>query len=103
LKQIEAVDVVTPVSVERFTGSNRGYLPWPAPKEFAGEAQKNGVSKTLQRLRVFHIVGQWAEPCIPLRGFPKWGVLSFDNFARTMAKNLWQRLQDEDASSQKDN
>ncbi len=58
--QIEAVDVVTPVSVEHNTASCRGYLPWPAPKEIANEVLKNGVSKTLPGLRGFHMVGQWA-------------------------------------------
>ena len=58
--QIEAVDVVTPISVEHFTASCRGYLPWPAPKEIANGVLKNGVSKTLPGLRGFHMVGQWA-------------------------------------------
>ncbi len=58
--QIEAVDVVTPISVEHWTGSCRGYLPWPAPKDIAQEVIKNGVSKTLPGLQGFHMVGQWA-------------------------------------------
>jgi len=58
--QIEAVDVVTPVSVEHFTAAHRGYLPWPAPKEIAKAVAKNGVGKTLPGLEGFHMVGQWA-------------------------------------------
>lgn len=58
--QIEAVDVVTPISVEHYTTSYRGYLPWPAPKELAKEVAKNGVSKTLPGLKQFYMVGQWA-------------------------------------------
>lgn len=59
--QIEAVDVVTPVSVEHWTGGYRGFgQPWPAPKEYAKEINKNGVSKTLPGLQNFYMVGQWA-------------------------------------------
>jgi phytoene dehydrogenase-like protein len=60
-KQVEAVDVVTPVSVEHWTGGYRGFAqPWPAPKEYAKEINKNGVSKTLPGLQNFYMVGQWA-------------------------------------------
>jgi phytoene dehydrogenase-like protein len=60
-EQIEAVDVVTPVSVEHWTGGYRGFAqPWPAPQELAGEINKNGVSKTLPGLQNFYMVGQWA-------------------------------------------
>jgi phytoene dehydrogenase-like protein len=59
--QIEAVDVVTPVSVEHWTGGYRGFAqPWPAPQELAQEINKNGVSKTLPGLQNFYMVGQWA-------------------------------------------
>ena len=60
-EQIEAVDVVTPVSVEHWTGGYRGFAqPWPAPQELAEEINKNGVSKTLPGLQNFYMVGQWA-------------------------------------------
>ena len=60
-EQIEAVDVVTPVSVEHWTGGYRGFAqPWPAPQELAEEVNKNGVSKTLPGLQNFYMVGQWA-------------------------------------------
>ena len=60
-KQIEAFDVVTPVSVEHWTGGYRGFAqPWPAPAEFAKEINKNGVSKKLPGLQNFYMVGQWA-------------------------------------------
>jgi phytoene dehydrogenase-like protein len=59
--QIEAVDVVTPVTVEHWTGGYRGFAqPWPPPQELAGEINKNGVSKTLPGLQNFFMVGQWA-------------------------------------------
>jgi phytoene dehydrogenase-like protein len=60
-KQVEAVDVVTPVSVEHWTGGYRGFAqPWPPPKELAKEINKKGVSKTLPGLQNFYMVGQWA-------------------------------------------
>ena len=59
--QIEAVDVVTPVSVEHWTSAYRGYcVAYSAPEEIANEVLKNGVSKTLPGLQRFHMVGQWA-------------------------------------------
>jgi phytoene dehydrogenase-like protein len=64
--KIEAVDVVTPVSVERWTGSYRGCQAWPAPKEYAKEITKKGVSRTLPNLRNFYMVGQFAGGTIGL-------------------------------------
>jgi phytoene dehydrogenase-like protein len=63
LKQkIEAFDVVTPVSVEHWTGGYRGFAqPWPPSPELFKEINKNGgVSKTLPGLSNFYMVGQWA-------------------------------------------
>jgi len=61
IKHIEAVDVVTTVSVEHWTGGYRGFAqPWPPTKELAKEINKNGVSKTLPGLKNFYMVGQWA-------------------------------------------
>jgi phytoene dehydrogenase-like protein len=64
--QIEAIDVVTPVSVEHWTGAYRGYQAWPAPKEFAKDISKDGVSRTLPGLQNFYMVGQWAGGTIGL-------------------------------------
>ena len=58
--KIEAVDVVTPISVEHWTGSYHGYQAWGAPKEYDAIVRKNGVSKTLPGLKNFYMVGQWA-------------------------------------------
>jgi phytoene dehydrogenase-like protein len=61
MAQIEAVDVVTPVSVEHWTGGYRGFAqPWPAPAELSKDINKNGVSRTLPGLQNFYMVGQWA-------------------------------------------
>lgn len=60
-KQIEVIDVVTPVSVMHFTDAFRGScVPWPAPEAISREVSKNGVSKTLLGLESFYMVGQWA-------------------------------------------
>jgi phytoene dehydrogenase-like protein len=65
-RNIEATDVVTPVSVENWTGSYRGCQAWPAPQEYVKEIQKNGVSKVLPGLQNFYMVGQWAGGTIGL-------------------------------------
>ena len=64
--QIEAQDVVTPVSVEHWTSSYRGCQAWGAPKEYAKQASKNGISKTLPGFENFYMVGQWAGGTIGL-------------------------------------
>ncbi|MCW3996043.1 MAG: NAD(P)/FAD-dependent oxidoreductase [Candidatus Bathyarchaeota archaeon] len=64
--QIEAQDVVTPVSVEHWTGSYRGCQAWGVPKRYAKQMAKNGVSKTLPGLSSFYMVGQWAAGNIGL-------------------------------------
>ncbi len=64
--KIEATDVVTPVSVEHWTGAFRGCQAWGAPKEITKQVSKNGVSKALPGLRNFYMVGQWAGGTIGL-------------------------------------
>jgi phytoene dehydrogenase-like protein len=64
--QIEAVDVVTPISLEHWTAAYRGFQAWPAPKGIAKEVSKKGVSKTLPGLKNFYMVGQWAAGTIGL-------------------------------------
>ncbi len=64
--QIEATDVVTPISAEHWTGTYRGCQAYGAPKEYAKEVAKNGVSKTLPGLQNFYMVGQWAGGTIGL-------------------------------------
>jgi len=57
---IEAIDVATPLTVERWTASHRGCQAWPAPTELQKEINKNGLYKTLPGLANFYGVGQWA-------------------------------------------
>ncbi len=63
---IEATEVVTLISTEHWTGTYRGCQAWGAPKEYAKEVTKNGVSKTLPGLQNFYMVGQWAGGTIGL-------------------------------------
>ena len=65
-KNLEATDVVTPVSALHWTGAYRGCQAWGAPKEYQKEVAKNGVSKTLPGLENFYMVGQWAGGTIGL-------------------------------------
>jgi len=83
--QIEVVDVATPVSVEHWLAAYRGYcVPYPAPKEFANEVSKNGVSKTLPGLQGFYMVGQWA------------GALYSTNQVSLMGRELVRQLYNKD-------
>jgi phytoene dehydrogenase-like protein len=63
---IEAVDVVTPLSVEHWTRAYRGGQAWGAPKEYLNEVNQRGVSKTLPGLENFFMVGQWAGGMVGL-------------------------------------
>ena len=64
--QIETTDIVTPVSAEHWTNAYRGCQTWAAPKEYAKEISKNGVSKTLPGLENFYMVGQWSVGMVGL-------------------------------------
>jgi len=60
-QQVEVVDVATPVTVERFTGSHLGYQAWGVPNQSMLDALSGkGLSKTLPGLEGFYMVGQWA-------------------------------------------
>jgi len=63
---IEATEIVTPISVENWTAAYRGCQAWGAPKEYLKEVTKNGVSKRLPGLKNFYMVGQWAIGTIGL-------------------------------------
>jgi phytoene dehydrogenase-like protein len=81
--QIEATDVVTPISAERWTGSYHGYQAWGAPKEHANEISKKGLSKTLPGLKNFHMVGQWSIAQVGLNT----AVLTGRNLVRDICKS----------------
>jgi len=62
LEQIEASDVATPLSYERYTGNwqgaTSGWLLTPQTMRM----MIMGVGKTLPGLRNFYMAGQWVEP-----------------------------------------
>jgi phytoene dehydrogenase-like protein len=58
-RQVEMVDVATPVTIERYTGSYHG-LQAEVPKGKAMSILTGGWCPTLPGLRNFRMVGQWA-------------------------------------------
>ncbi|MEW5867044.1 MAG: NAD(P)/FAD-dependent oxidoreductase [Bacillota bacterium] len=62
-KQVEVVDVATPLTFERYTGNWQGLQAWLPPGGGFSLSMK-GFSKTLPGLKNFHMVGQWAEAMI---------------------------------------
>jgi phytoene dehydrogenase-like protein len=63
--QVEAEDVMTPVTVERYLGAYRGLQAWP-PKLDVGTLMREGLSPTLPGLSNFYMVGQYAQGMIGL-------------------------------------
>jgi phytoene dehydrogenase-like protein len=82
-KQVEVWDVITPVTVERYTNNFHGYEPW-IPKEAASKIMRKGLSATLPGLRDFHMVGHWSAATI---GIPTVAV---------MGRNLVKKICKED-------
>ena len=61
--QVEAVDVATPLTYERYTGNWQGSMEgWLITTETMGMAFGKGMDKTLPGLEGFYMVGQWVEP-----------------------------------------
>jgi phytoene dehydrogenase-like protein len=61
--QIEAVDVATPLTTERYTGNWQGSMEgWLITTKTAGMMFTGGMSKTLPGLDRFYMAGQWVEP-----------------------------------------
>lgn len=57
--RIEAMDVATPVTTERYTGTGHGYRTSPLTF-LKGAATGKGLSMTIPGLKDFYMVGQWA-------------------------------------------
>jgi phytoene dehydrogenase-like protein len=57
-RDIEAVDVATPLTTERYTASYRGSIQGWA---LAGEILQKGLDKTVPGLENFYMIGQWVE------------------------------------------
>ena len=64
-QQVEVVDVATPLTTERYTGSAHGFQP-SLSQMLWGTVTGNGLSKTLPGLKGFYMAGQWAgAPGLP--------------------------------------
>ncbi|HTY47708.1 MAG TPA: FAD-dependent oxidoreductase [Methanomassiliicoccales archaeon] len=63
--QVEAWDVITPVTTERYLGAYRGLQAWPSKVEMS-TLMKEGLSTTLPGLEGFYMVGQYAQGTIGL-------------------------------------
>jgi phytoene dehydrogenase-like protein len=61
--QVEAVDVATPLTTERYTGNWQGSIEgWMITPKTAGMLFRGGMRKTLPGLDRFYMAGQWVEP-----------------------------------------
>ncbi|MBN1580321.1 MAG: NAD(P)/FAD-dependent oxidoreductase [Anaerolineae bacterium] len=61
-EQVEAVDVATPLTYERYTGNWQGSMEGWLPTTQAGGIMGKGMDKTLPGLGNFYMIGQWVEP-----------------------------------------
>jgi phytoene dehydrogenase-like protein len=62
-EQVDVVDVATPVTFARYTGSWHGFqaaLPGEGPRVFLNALSGKGWCRTLPGLKDFYMVGQWA-------------------------------------------
>jgi phytoene dehydrogenase-like protein len=76
-KQIEAIDVATPMTVERYTGNWQGSrMGWLITTDTM-MSMLNGMDKTLPGLKDFYMCGQWVEPggSLPLAARSGRGVI----------------------------
>jgi phytoene dehydrogenase-like protein len=61
--QVEAVDVATPVTYERYTANWRGSIyGWAMAPRKMSLMMGQGMRKTLPGLQNFYMIGQWVEP-----------------------------------------
>ena len=62
-KNIEVIDVATPLTTERYTGNWRGSMEgWLVTTKNISLAFGKGMKKTLPGLENFYMTGQWVEP-----------------------------------------
>jgi len=61
--RVEAVDVATPLTTERYTGNWQGSMEsWMITTKTIGMMMGKGMSKTLPGLDGFYMIGQWVQP-----------------------------------------
>ncbi len=61
-KQVEIVDVATPLTFERYTGNWQGSQAWPPMGEL--DVTSGGFTRGLPGLKNFYMAGQWATGAI---------------------------------------
>ena len=62
-KNLEVIDVATPLTTERYTGNWRGSMEgWLVTTKNINLAFGEGMRKTLPGLENFYMIGQWVEP-----------------------------------------
>ncbi len=62
-KDVEVVDVATPLTTERYTGNWQGsFEGWRLTTENMSKVFSGGLPHTLQGLKNFYMIGQWVEP-----------------------------------------
>ena len=64
-RQIEAIDVATPLTIERYTNNFHGLQAW-FPKRGILRMLLSGISRTLPGLKNFYMAGQWSSMAIGL-------------------------------------
>ncbi|MFN8486197.1 MAG: NAD(P)/FAD-dependent oxidoreductase [Caldilineaceae bacterium] len=61
--QVEAIDVATPITYERYTANWRGSIyGWAMTMRKMALMMGKGMQKNLPGLRNFYMIGQWVEP-----------------------------------------
>jgi phytoene dehydrogenase-like protein len=62
-EQVEAVDVATPITYERYTANWRGaFAGWALSTRKMSMMMLDAMDKTLPGLADFYMIGQWVEP-----------------------------------------
>ncbi len=62
-KDVEVVDVATPLTTERYTGNWQGsFEGWRITTKNLTKAFSGGLPHTLPGLKNFYMAGQWVEP-----------------------------------------
>jgi phytoene dehydrogenase-like protein len=77
-KQVEVMDVATPLTFERYTGNWRGLQAWPPKGEL--EIASAGFTRELPGLENFYMAGQWADGAV--------GLVSATISGRTLIQSL---------------
>ncbi|PIZ14299.1 NAD(P)/FAD-dependent oxidoreductase [Candidatus Desantisbacteria bacterium CG_4_10_14_0_8_um_filter_48_22] len=87
--KIEAADVATPLTFERYTGNQRGAIQgWTVSTKQKGMMAIAGLPRTLPGLENFYMIGQWVKPG---GGLPT-GAMHGRQIAQTICKKDGRRF-----------